>query len=93
MALGRIFISIAVSEGLAAPANSLMTTNSLHQAAWSAILAGQALTFLQLLGLIFSIVGVFSISYFDHLASKIVKQREMKKAREQEANTGPAETQ
>ena len=30
MSLGRIFISVAVAEGLAAPAQALMNTHSLH---------------------------------------------------------------
>ena len=38
--LGRIFISVGVSTGLAAPAQALMSTNSLHQAVWSAAAAG-----------------------------------------------------
>ena len=43
--LGRIFISIGISTGLAAPAQALMSTNSLHQAIWSAAVAGQTLGF------------------------------------------------
>ena len=46
MASGRIFISMAVSLGLAAPAQALMSTHSLHQALWSTIIAGQTLTLL-----------------------------------------------
>ena len=69
MSLARVFISVAVSIGLAAPANSLMTTHSIHQSCWSAAIGGQTLSPLQILGLIFGLVGVFSISYFDHLAS------------------------
>lgn len=69
--LGRLFIAIGVSIGLAAPAQSLMSTHSLHQAFWSAAIGGQALDLLQFLGLGFGLCGVFSISYVDHLASKM----------------------
>ena len=40
----RIFISIGISNGLAAPAQALMSTNSLYQACLSAAVAGQTLT-------------------------------------------------
>jgi len=40
VALGRILISVAVSIGLAGPAQSLMSTHALHQSFWSAIVAG-----------------------------------------------------
>ena len=38
--LGRVFISIGVSVGLAGPAQALMSTHAIHQAFWSAIVAG-----------------------------------------------------
>ena len=81
MCLGRIFISIGVSTGLAAPAQALMSTLALHQALWSAAVAGQTLSFFQILGLIFGILGVFSISFFDHLATKVKRANKLKELR------------
>ena len=53
-----------------------MSTHALHQAFWSAMVAGQTLTLLQFMGLICGVAGVFSISFFDHLASKVkIKRR------------------
>ena len=40
MTVGRILIAIAVAEGIAGPAQSLMSTHALHQALWTALLAG-----------------------------------------------------
>ena len=37
---GRILISIGISNGLAGPAQSLMSTHALHQSFWSAAVAG-----------------------------------------------------
>jgi len=88
MALGRVFISIGVSQGLAAPANALMSTHSIHQASWSAIVAGQALSLLQVLGLTFGILGVFSISFLDALVSKMMLKRQLSRAKSQESAPG-----
>ena len=74
----RIFISIGISTGLAAPAQALMSTHAFHQARWSAVVAGQTLTFFQILGLVFGILAVFSISYFDQLAKKIKNEGQLK---------------
>ena len=71
IALARILLCYAISNGLAGPAQSLMSTHALHQAFWSAIVAGQKLTLLQYLGLLFGLAGVTSISVFDHFANKI----------------------
>ena len=38
--LGRIFIAIGISVGIAGPAQSLMSTHALHQTFWSAVVAG-----------------------------------------------------
>ena len=38
--LGRIFLAIAISNGLAAVVQALMSTHALHQAVWSAAVAG-----------------------------------------------------
>lgn len=78
---GRIFISIGVSKGLAGPAQSLMSTHSLHQTFWSAVIAGQALNFLQILGICFGLSGVFSISYLDHLAKQHTLKSKLSKAK------------
>ena len=82
---GRIFISIGVSVGLAGPAQSLMSTHSLHQAFWSSIIASQALNFLQVLGMILGLCGVFSISVLDHLANKYKAKGQLKKQKSIEA--------
>ena len=79
VALGRVFISIGVSEGLAAPAQALMSTHALWQAGWSAAVAGQALSLLQILGLILGVIGVFSISFLDALVSKYCKKQDDEK--------------
>ena len=44
MTAGRILIAIAVAEGIAGPAQSLMSTHALYQALWTAIFASQPLT-------------------------------------------------
>ena len=54
-----------------------MSTHALHQAFWSAMVAGQTLTLLQFMGLFFGVAGVFSISFFDHLASKVKIKRKI----------------
>ena len=82
---GRILISIGVSLGLAGPAQSLMSTHALHQAFWSAMVAGQALSLPQLLGLLLGLLAVCSISYFDHLANKIKLRREISRVQTQES--------
>ena len=78
---GRICISIGVSEGLAGPAQSLMSTHALHQAFWSAVVAGQALNLLQSFGLALGLCGVFSISFLDHLANKHKLKTQLKKVK------------
>lgn len=78
---GRICISIGVSKGLAGPAQSLMSTHALHQTFWSAVVAGQALNFLQILGVCFGLCGVFSISYLDHLAKQHTLKKKLSKSK------------
>ena len=46
-----------------------MSTHALWQALCGAVFADQTLTGLQIAGILLGLVGVFSISYFDHLAN------------------------
>lgn len=82
---GRILISVSIAIGLAGPAQALMSTHALWQAVWSAIIGGQTLTLMQILALGFGLLGVFSMSYFDHLATKMKMQSKLKKLKSQES--------
>lgn len=53
-----------------------MSTHALHQAFWSALIAGQLLSPLQILALIFGFLGVTSISLFDIMAQKCTKAKD-----------------
>ena len=75
MAVSRTLLCIAVAVGLAGPAQSLMATHSLHQAVWSAALDGQMLSFWQLLGLAFGLMGVAVISTIDTVIDKIKQNK------------------
>ena len=68
---GRVFIAIAVSDGIAGPAQALMSTHALHQTFWSAMVAKQRLSLLQYLGVTFGFLGVFTLSSVDFLIKKI----------------------
>ena len=63
--LGRVFIAIAVAEGIAGPAQSLMSTHALHQSLWTALFAGQPLSPLQIAAVFFGLLGVFTIAAID----------------------------
>lgn len=81
METARILLSYGVAIGLAGPAQALMSTHALHQALAGAIFASQTLTPLQIGGILLGLVGVFSISYFDHLANKVTLQRKLTRMR------------
>lgn len=54
------------------------------------MIAGQVLDTLQLLGLVFGLLGVFSISYIDHLANKAKLNAKLKKAVAEEKEAADA---
>lgn len=67
---GRILIAIAVAEGIAGPAQALMSTHALHQALWTALLAAQPLSPLQVTAVLLGLMGVTTIAAVDHLVKK-----------------------
>jgi uncharacterized membrane protein len=81
---GRLFIAVAVSEGIAGPAQALMSTHALHQTFWSAVMASQRLSLFQYLGVFFGFVGVFTLSFLDYI---IQKMRNAKRIELPEDNT------
>jgi len=76
--LGRIFIAIAVAVGIAAPATALMSTFALHQAMWSTVIDGQSFTTLQALGLMFGLLGVFTISAVNYFVEQAIHNKNVK---------------
>ena len=86
METSRILLSYGISIGLAGPAQALMSTHALYQALCGAIFASQTLSGLQIAGIVLGLVGVFSISYFDNLANKVVLKRKLTRMRTMEAN-------
>ena len=67
---GRILIAIAVAEGIAGPAQALMSTHALHQALWTALFAAQPLSPLQVTAVLLGLMGVTTIAAVDHLVKK-----------------------
>ena len=59
---GSLLMGIAVAIGIAGPAQALMSTHSIHQTFWSAVIDKQALTVLQSSGLALGVVSVTVIS-------------------------------
>ena len=75
MTLGRLFIALAVSIGIAGPSQALMSTHALHQAMWGATIDGQVLTFWQSLGISFGLLGVFTMSFIDIVIKKFTSKK------------------
>jgi len=73
--LGRVFIAIGVADGIAGPAQAMMSTHAIWQTTWTTLIALQALTFFQVLGLSLGILGVTTLSLIDEL----IKARDKKK--------------
>jgi hypothetical protein len=69
--LARINMSMAIALGIAGPAQALISTHSLYQTMWSAVLDGQALTFWQLSGIAFGLLGVFVMTCIDTLIKRL----------------------
>ena len=68
---GRVFIALAVAEGLAGPAQSLMAMNSLYMTILTVFIDGQDLSSLQAAALATGLTGSAIISVGDKLYSKI----------------------
>jgi len=78
--LGRIFIAIAIVSGIAAPAQALMSTFALHQTLWSTVVDGQTFSTLQALGLMFGLLGVFTISAVNYFVEHAIHEKNVKAA-------------
>ena len=75
METARVLLSFGIEKGLAGPAQALMSTHALWQVIWGAIFADSAVTGLQWAGLALGLAGVFSISYFDYLMTKMAQKK------------------
>lgn len=54
-----------------------MSTHALWQVICGAIFVNSPVTGLQVAGLVLGLAGVFTISYFDHLMTKMQKKKEI----------------
>ena len=79
MCLGRIFVTIGVAIGLAGPAEALMSTHALYQSLLSAIIDGQSLSFLEIMGVVLGLVGVFCMAFLDMIVDKYRTKNEIKR--------------
>ena len=77
-----VFISLAITQGKAGPAQALMSTDSLWQAVCGVIFAGQTMDAWQIASLFTALLGVFSISYFDHLANSRGQNKKLAELRD-----------
>jgi len=84
MCLGRIFVTIGVATGLAGPAEALMSTHALYQSVISAVFAAQALSLLEILGVLLGLAGVFFMAFLDTCVEKITMKNNIKKLKQQE---------
>jgi len=75
MCLGRIFVTIGVAVGLAGPAEALMSTHALYQSLLSAIFAAQALSLLEILGVLLGLAGVFFMAFLDTCVERIQQKK------------------
>jgi len=76
--LGRIFVAMAVAVGIAAAVQALMSTHALHQTLWSTIVDGQSFTTLQALGLMFGLLGVFTLSAVNYFVEQAIHNKNVK---------------
>ena len=72
-----VFFCSGVAIGKAGPAQALVSTHALWQASYGAIFAGQTLDSWQIAGIFIGLLGVFSISYIDHLANRAVQNKKL----------------
>jgi len=79
MCLGRISVTIGVAIGLAGPAEALMSTHALYQSLLSAIIDGQSLSLLEILGVLLGLLGVFCMAFLDVCVDKMQKKNEIKR--------------
>ena len=77
METARVLLAYGIEKGLAGPAQALMSTHALWQVICGAIFVNSPVTGLQIAGLLLGLAGVFSISYFDYLHTKMQKKKQM----------------
>ena len=79
MCLGRVFVTIGVAVGLAGPAEALMSTHALYQSVLTAIFDSQALSLVEIMGVVLGLVGVFFMAFLDTCVEKIRMKSNIKK--------------
>lgn len=79
MCMGRIFVTIGVAIGLAGPAEALMSTHALYQSLLSAIIDGQSLSMLEIMGVVLGLVGVACMAFLDMIVEKYRTRNEIKR--------------
>uniref|UniRef100_A0A7S3CMZ1 EamA domain-containing protein n=1 Tax=Strombidium rassoulzadegani TaxID=1082188 RepID=A0A7S3CMZ1_9SPIT len=67
MVLGRIFIAVGIAEGVAGPAQAIMSTNGIWVTLLTHFLDGQVITQLQILAIASGVLGAFIIGMGDFL--------------------------
>ena len=92
MSLARIFITLGVGLGLAAPAQALMSTHALYQALIGAIFSGQTLSLTEILGILLGLIGVSMMAFVDTCVSKYQQKKEIQRLRESELQQLGSET-
>jgi len=70
-----VLCALGIAGGKGGPAQALMSTNALWQAVFGAAFAGQTMGVWQIIAMILGLLGVFSISYFDHLANRVTQYK------------------
>eukprot|EP00355_Strombidium_rassoulzadegani_P003296 CAMPEP_0168614938 /NCGR_PEP_ID=MMETSP0449_2-20121227/4242_1 /TAXON_ID=1082188 /ORGANISM="Strombidium rassoulzadegani, Strain ras09" /LENGTH=315 /DNA_ID=CAMNT_0008655653 /DNA_START=170 /DNA_END=1117 /DNA_ORIENTATION=- len=73
MIIGRIYIAVGIAEGVAGPAQSVMSTNGIWMTILAVTVDGQELSFLQLMGIVSGLSGAFTVGMGDFLMGKIMK--------------------
>mmetsp|Transcript_19121 Transcript_19121/g.32595 ORF Transcript_19121/g.32595 Transcript_19121/m.32595 type:complete len:148 (-) Transcript_19121:100-543(-) len=74
MVLGRIFIAVGIAEGVAGPAQAIMSTNGIWMTLLTLMFDGQTLDLWQTLAIICGLFGAFAIGVGESICNKLIKK-------------------
>ena len=69
-------MAYSIAEGLAGPAQSIMSTNAIWMTLCTVIFDGQSLSILQFLGMFSGITGAFIIAMGDQIVAKLTSKND-----------------
>jgi len=77
LAIARVFICVAIVEGIAGPVQALVATHAVYHAVFSTVFDGQSFTTLQAAGLLFALIGVFVLSFVNFMVQKVILKKKV----------------